>query len=101
MLSDLLLLSFLLACPALFVLICFESRRRSRQDEKSYRTPGLNKHTSQTFVGWMSPAGACHGAGRRGISPWPLQDSDIRSPYSSSGLVVVSGPHGDVTYTWS
>lgn len=57
MLSDPFLLSFLLACPALLVLICLESRRRNREDEKSYRKPGLNKHPSQTS-GWMSPAGA-------------------------------------------
>lgn len=63
MLSDPFLLSFLLACPALLVLICLESRRRNREDEKSYRKPGFNKHSITDL--WVDVARGCHGAGRR------------------------------------
>lgn len=62
MLSDPFLLSFLLACPALLVLICLESRRRNREDERSYRKPGLNKLITGF---WVVVARGCHGAGRR------------------------------------
>lgn len=64
-LSDPLLLSFLLAWPALLVLICLESGRRNRDDKLHTES---RSRTNITDL-WVGVARGSHGAGRRGMSP--------------------------------